>query len=157
MIKPQKKFMLEAIRQAKSGRKQGDYGIGAVVVKDGKIIVACNSRSKRDENPVAHAEILAIIEASKILKNRHMPECILYSTHEPCPMCTSSAIFAKFKGIVYGARIRDMQNHQSKSHGSKYLWRTIDISCKEVIGKSKEKIDLVKDFMRKECIELFHN
>lgn len=157
MFKPKKEFMLKAIKQATLGRKAGDYGIGAVIIKDNKIIASSNSRSKRDENPVAHAEILAIIKASKILKNRHMPECILYSTHEPCPMCASVAVFARLKGIVYGARIEDMKNYRLANNGSSYLWRTIDISCEEVINKSTEKINLIKDFMRNECKDLFHN
>lgn len=157
MIEAKKEFMDEAIRQAILGKNEGDYGIGAVIVKDGKILVACNSRSKRDESPIAHAETLAIYEASKILKSRHIPDCILYTTHEPCPMCASVAVFAKMKGIIYGARTEDMKNYRLSNNGSSYLWRTIDISCEEIINKSTEKIDLVKDFMRDECKNLFHN
>lgn len=156
-MEAKKEFMDEAIRQATLGKAEGDYGIGAVIVMNGKIVVACNSRSKRDESPIAHAETLAIAEASKILGNRHIPECILYSTHEPCPMCASVAVFAKLKGIVYGARTEDMKNYRLKNNGSPYLWRTIDITCEEIINKSTEKMEVIKDFMRDECKNLFHS
>ena len=157
MIKPSKKFMLEAIRQAKLARDDGDYAIGAVIVKDNEVLVACSSRSKRDNSPIAHAEILAITEACDLLNSRHIPDCILYATHEPCPMCSSAAVFSRLKGIVYGAFIDDMRKHRLKSEGSNYLWRTIDISCEEVIKKSTEDIALIKGFMREDCMKLFHS
>lgn len=157
MIEPDKSFMLDAIRQAEFGKSENDYAIGAVIVQNNKILIACNSRSKRDESPIVHAETLAIVEASKIMKSRHLPDCILYTTHEPCPMCTSVAVFAKLKGIVYGARIEDMRSYRLANTSSPYLWRTIDIDCTEIIQKSTEKIELIKDFMRDECKLLFHS
>lgn len=156
-IKPKKEYMLEAIRQAKVAKKEGDYAVGAVLVKSNKTIASCSNRSKRDESPIAHAEILAIVKACKKLKTRHLSDCILYTTHEPCPMCSSVAVWAKLKGIVYGARMVDMKNYQKNSANERYLWRTIHIPCKEVIAKSTEKVEIVKDFMRGECIRLFHN
>ena len=156
MFTPHKEFMVEAIHQAELGRKENDYAIGAVVVQNNKILVACNSRSKRDESPIAHAETLAIVEASRLMGSRHLTNCILYTTHEPCPMCTSVVVFAKLKGIVYGAKIEDMRNYRLANSGSPYLWRTIDIGCEEIIGKSTEKVGLVKEFMRDECRLLFH-
>lgn len=157
MIIPSEYYMREAIRQAQLGNAEGDYAIGAVVVQDDKILVACNSRSKRDESPVAHAETLALIEASKILGSRHMPGCILYSTHEPCPMCTSVSVFAKLKGIVYGAYIEDMRAFRLANSESPFLWRTIDIDCEEIIRQSTEHIELVKGYLREECKSLFHS
>jgi tRNA(Arg) A34 adenosine deaminase TadA len=157
VIKPSEEFMFEAIRQAKLARDDGDYAIGAVIVKGKEILVACSSRSKRGDSPIAHAEIIAITEACSLSNSRHIPNCILYTTHEPCPMCASVAVFSMLKGIVYGAFIDDMRKHRIKSEGSNYLWRTIDISCEEVIEASTENIELVKGFMREECVKLFHN
>lgn len=156
MIKPDKKFMHEAIRHAKLAKKNGDYAIGAVVARGNKIIFGTGTRSKRDDLPVSHAEVLAIIGASKILKTRHISDCILYTTHESCPMCTATAIWAKLKGIVYGARIEDMARYSKKSGNHHFEWRTIRIPCREVIKRSSEKIYVVEDFMRDECNLLFH-
>ena len=157
MIEPKEKFMLEAIRQAQLAKEKGDYAVGAVLVKDDKIIASCSNRSKRDESPVAHAETLAILEGYKILKNRHLPECVLYTTHEPCPMCSSVIVWAKLKGVVYGARYEDMKNYRQNHANHRYLWRTIDISFKEIVDKSTEEVEIVKDFLRDKCIKLFHN
>jgi len=157
MIALQEKFMREAIRQAEMARAAGDYAIGAVIVHDDRVIAACSSRSKRDESPVVHAETLALVEASKILKSRHLPHCILYTTHEPCPMCASVAVWARIKGIVYGARTEDMAAYRKSHTNPHYLWRTIDISCEDVIAKSTEKVEVVKDFLREECVKLFHS
>src|SRR5687768_12185307 len=136
MIEPVKEFMQEAIRQAKSAQVEGDYAIGAVLVKDGKIIAVSGNRSFRDESPIAHAETLVILEAAKKLGTRHLNGCILYTTHEPCPMCASVAVWSRLKGVVYGARNKDMMDYSVINSGRKYLWRTIDISCEEVLKKA---------------------
>lgn len=149
--------MVKAITYAKRAQRNGDYAIGAVIVKDGVIIAASENRSKQDQNPVAHAEILAIIKAAAKVKHRHLSGCILYTTHEPCPMCVSLCVFARLKGIVYGARINDMADYRSRGANGQYLWRTIDISCTEIVQKSGEPIEVIGDFMRDECLRLFHN
>lgn len=158
MIKPNKRFMNLAIKEAQKAQRAGDYAVGAVLVMDNKKIVAiCSNRSKRDESPIAHAETLAVMKASKLFKKRHLNNCVLYCTHEPCPMCASVAVWARLKGIVCGARIKDMQQYSKNHANHHYLWRNIDISCSEILNRSTENIILVKDFMRKECIKLFHN
>ena len=95
MQKPLKKFMQLAIEEARKARRNGDYGIDAVIVKDNKVIVAAGNRIKLDNDPTHHAEIVAIRKATKLLKNRFLENCVLYTTHEPCPMCTSAAIWAE--------------------------------------------------------------
>lgn len=148
--------MEEAVRQAKLAQKKRDYAIGAVIIKGNEIIASAANRSKTDQNPLSHAEVLAITEASKVLGSRHLLDCVLYTTNEPCPMCTSLSVWAKLKGIVYGSRTEDMKNHRQNHSNEHWLWRTIDIPCEEVIAKSTEKIEIVPDFMREECLKLFH-
>lgn len=145
-----------AIDEAKKGQKEGDYAIGAVLVKENKILAICNSRTKRNESSIAHAEILAIIKGSKILKSRHLKNCVLYTTHEPCPMCAGAIVMARLKGVVYGARYQDMKKYSNKNTNNHFLWRTIGIPCHEVFKKSTEKIELIKNFMRIDCLKLFH-
>lgn len=157
MIEPKEKFMREAIRQAQLAKKEGDYAVGAVLVRDGEIIAACNNRSKRDESPIAHAETLAILEGCKLLNSRHLPDCILYTTHEPCPMCSSVIVWARLKGVVHGARYEDMRDYRENHPSNNYLWRTIDISFQEIVDKSTEKVEIVRNFLRDDCIKLFHS
>ena len=149
--------MCEAIRQANSARENGDYAIGAVIANASGIISSRSNRVKRDENPNAHAEILAVVSASKILQTRHLMDCVLYTTHEPCPMCAALCVFARLKGIVFGARIEDMKNHAKRHANQHYLWRTIDISTTDIVGGSSEQTEIVGDFMRKDCVKLFHD
>lgn len=146
-----------AIQEAEKARKAGDYVVGAILVRGNEVLVACSNRSKRDENPIAHAETLAIIKTSKILGRRHLNDCVLYCTHEPCPMCAGVCVFARLKGVVYGARISDMSNYRKKNGNGHYLWRTVSVSCKTIFEKSTENIILIGDFMRDECKKLFHH
>ena len=83
--------------------------------------------------------------ATKKLKSHKLENCYLYSTFEPCPMCTSACIWAKMKGIIYGANISDANE--------KYPQR-IKIKCSSIIKKGTPKLELYKNFMRKECKEL---
>lgn len=157
MINPSKQFMQFAIDEAIKARDAGDYAVGAVIVRDDKIIAACGNRSKIDEDPVAHAEVRAIREACRVVGSRHLDGAVLYATHEPCPMCAAVAVWAKLAGIVYGARIADMTAYAQTNGNDRYLWRTIAVSCEEIVAKSTEKVLIVKDFMREDCIKLFYS
>ena len=155
-IIPKKKFMQAAIKEAVKTKAKGDFAIGAVIVKDNKIIAKGGNRIKIDKDPTMHSEIVAIRNAAKKLGRKRLNDCILYSTHEPCPMCTSAAIWGSMKGIVYGATIKDMKKYGEKKGNKEWTWRTIPISTAKVLRKAKSRMGLVKKFMRDECKELFH-
>jgi tRNA(adenine34) deaminase len=87
MTHPVKKFMHLAIEEAQKAKANGDYAIGAVIVKNGSVLAKGTNRVKLDNDPTHHAEIVAIREATKQLNSRHLEESVLYTTHEPCPMC----------------------------------------------------------------------
>jgi tRNA(Arg) A34 adenosine deaminase TadA len=146
-----------AIKEAIKTRQKGDYAIGAVIVKDGKILAKAGNRIKLDIDPTQHAEIVAIRKASKLLGTRHLEGCILYTTHEPCPMCASAIIWAKMKGVVFGSNIADMYDYKVKNGNGSWSWRTIDISAKKIIEKGDPKPFVIANFMRKECKNLFHS
>ena len=156
IFEPKKEYMQLAIAEAKKAQEEGDYAIGAVLVREDEVIAVANNRSFRDESPIAHAETLAILKASEKLGRRHMPELVLYTTHEPCTMCASVAVWAKLRGVVYGARYQDMLEYRNSNQNGEHHWRTMTISCEEVFTKSPEEVFLVRDFMREECRELFH-
>ena len=151
---PEEEFMKEAINEAKNGFKRNDYAIGAVVVKDDKIISRAFTSAKIKKDPTMHAEMLAIQRASKELDSQYLEGCILYTTHEPCPMCSAAAIWAKMKGIVFGAYYSDAIEHV-KEHSGRFSWRQIAISCKDVLGNGNPKLELVEGFMNEECKKLF--
>lgn len=148
---PKKEFMEEAIRIAEESASQGDYALGAVVVLNDKIIGRGSTRLKHENDPTVHAEIVAIRDACKNMGLRYLEGAVLYTTHEPCPMCSSAAIWAKMKGIVFGA----YQNDSRERNTQNFSWRQIDISCKYVSDKGIPKLDVVEGFMRNECLDLF--
>ena len=97
-----KKFMLRAIELAKKAEEKGDVPIGAVVVRNGEIVGEGYNRREIDNNPIAHAEILAITEAGKKLGTWHLDDCDLYVTLEPCPMCAGAIINSRIKTLIFG-------------------------------------------------------
>lgn len=159
MIIPQENFMEAAIKEAKKALKKGDYGIGSVIVKDNKIIARARETLKSKPDPVnGHAEIGAIRKACKKLNSGYLKECIIYSTHEPCPMCASALYWAKIKGIVYGITREDMIEHMNKKVNEKFAWRQINIPCQDIIEKGipDMNIKILRGFMRKECLKLLN-
>ena len=104
-------FMKEAIKEAFVGiglRAGGPFG--AVIVKDNKIIARGHNKVIETNDPTAHAEIVAIREATKLLGRFDLSDCILYTTCEPCPMCYSATHWAKIPLIYYGATQDDAKN-----------------------------------------------
>lgn len=149
--KPKKKFMREAIDIAKKGfKKYGEQRIGAVIVRNDKIIAKSANRIFRDIDPSSHAEIVAMRLACKRLKSRDLSDCILYTTNEPCCMCAGAAVWAKMKGIVYGVNVKDLER-KMKKQGKNFEFF---ISCEEILKRQKPRTTfLIKNFMRKQCVE----
>lgn len=98
-----KKFMQKAIALAKKAAQNGDVPVGAVMVKDNKIIAKSYNKREKDGLATAHAEILAITAACKKLNTWHLDDCELYVTLEPCPMCAGAIINSRIKTVVFGA------------------------------------------------------
>ena len=95
-------FMQEALKLAKHAATLGEVPVGAVIVKDGKIIASAHNRRELDKDPVAHAEMLAIREASTVLGDWRLDGCTMYVTLEPCPMCAGALWLSRIKRCVYG-------------------------------------------------------
>ena len=95
--------MVSALKCAEKALTEGEVPIGAVVVLNGKVIARGHNRRTKRQIATAHAEIEAIEKACKKLKSWRIPECDLYVTLEPCPMCMGAALNARIKKIYYGA------------------------------------------------------
>ena len=99
----QDKFMKAALKCANKALEEGEVPIGAVVVCEGKIISRGHNRRTKKQIATAHAEIEAIEKACKKLKSWRIPECELYVTLEPCPMCMGAMLNARIKKVYFGA------------------------------------------------------
>ncbi len=156
MINPDRKFMEIAIKEAGEIAKQGGYPIGAVIVKNGEVLTTGRSTAKINNDPTSHAEIDAIRNATKKLTSMYLEDCVLYTTLEPCAMCTAACVWAKLKGIVYGASMEDAINFANsiKDKNIALSYRQIKIKCKDVLDKAETKLELIENFERKKCIKL---
>ncbi len=96
-------FMREALAEARAAADAGEVPIGAVLVHDGKILARSGNRTIRDNDPTAHAEIVVLREAARLLGNYRLADTTLYVTIEPCSMCAGAVIQARIPRLVYGA------------------------------------------------------
>lgn len=102
------KFMELAVKEARRGIADSHGGpFGAVVVKDGKVIASSHNMVLSNNDPSAHAEVLAIRKACEILGKPMIPECEIYSSCEPCPMCLSAIMWARIPTVYYGCTKED--------------------------------------------------
>jgi tRNA(adenine34) deaminase len=95
-------FMRLAIREAEVARDHGDVPIGAIVVRDGEVIGAGRNERELRQDPTAHAEVLALREASRALGSWRVLDSVLYVTLEPCAMCAGAIVLARVPRVVYG-------------------------------------------------------
>jgi guanine deaminase len=100
-------FLRRAIELAASGIKQGGGPFGAVISQNGKIIAESNNKVVLNTDPTAHAEILAIREASGKLGTRDLSDCVLYSSCEPCPMCLGAIYWSGIQRVVFASDRHD--------------------------------------------------
>ena len=96
-------YMAEALGLAKIAEEMDEVPVGALIVRDGKVIAKAYNRRQTDKCATAHAEILAIEEACRALGGWRLPGAVLYVTLEPCPMCAGAAVNARVDRVVYGA------------------------------------------------------
>ncbi len=96
--------MREALKEALKGFKKDEVPVGAVIVKDGKIIARAHSQVRTRKDPTAHAEILAIKKAAKKLKYERLNGAQIFVTLEPCAMCAGAMVLARIEKIYFGVR-----------------------------------------------------
>ncbi|MDE7453285.1 MAG: nucleoside deaminase [Clostridia bacterium] len=133
------KFMQAALKCAQKAMDEGEVPIGAVVVCDGKIISRGHNRRTKRQIATAHAEIEAIEKACKKLKSWRIPECEIYVTLEPCPMCLGAMLNARIKKVYYGAP-------EGKGRSM-----TEQLAASNLVN---HKIEVEGGVMEKECAEI---
>ncbi len=96
-------FMATALEEARDAGARGEVPVGCVVVRDGEIIARAGNRTIADRDPTAHAEMLAIRRAARVLRSERLADCDLYVSLEPCAMCAAALSFARIRRLYYGA------------------------------------------------------
>ena len=103
MVSIDEMFMREALRQAKKACDSGEVPVGAVIVHHNRIIARAHNQVETLKDPTAHAEMIAITQATSSLSVKWLQECTLYVTIEPCSMCAGALVLARMGRLCYGA------------------------------------------------------
>ncbi len=137
-----------ALAQARLAASSGEVPVGAVLVdSSGKVLAATHNRVERDKDPTAHAEILAIRAACAARGDARLPDCDLYVTLEPCPMCATAISFARLRRVYWGAA--DPKGG-GVEHGPRVFAQPTCHHVPELIGgiAETESAALLRDFFR---------
>ena len=138
----EEKFMKKALALAKKAFEQDEVPVGAVLVKDGKVIASAFNKRESSKDATAHAEILAIKKACKKLNDFRLLGTELYVSLEPCVMCTGAILNARIDKVYFGASI---------TNGS--------ISAEELVERAElnHKTEIVGGYLKDECSSLVSN
>ena len=140
--------MEEALRSAQRALESGEVPVGAVVVCDGRVVGRGWNRNLTDNDPTAHAEIMALRDAGRNVGNHRLGDCELFATIEPCPMCAGALVHARIRRLVYGAddpkagavhSVLAIINHPSLNH-------RMEIQGGVLAGRSAE---ILQEFFRR--------
>ena len=118
-------FMEFALADARAAAAAGEVPVGAIVVRGGEIIARAANRTVRDQDSTAHAEMLALREASRVTGSWRLTNCTLYVTLEPCAMCAGALVLARVERVIFGAwdekagmsgSVEDLLRHPRLNH-----------------------------------------
>lgn len=141
-------WMEEALREAQRAEANGEVPVGAVVVREGQIVGRGCNRNLLDNDPSAHAEIVALRDAGRTIGNHRLIDCELYVTIEPCAMCAGAITHARIKRLIYGAddakagavrSIMQVLNHPQLNH-------TVEVTSGVLAGRC---MDALQAFFRR--------
>jgi tRNA(adenine34) deaminase len=134
--------MSAALEEASAAASHGDVPVGAIVVRDGAILTRASNRTIRDQDPTAHAEIIAIRGAAQALGTWHVGGCTLYVTLEPCAMCAGAIVLARLDRVVFGAwddkagmggSVGDILRHPRLNHRPEVLGGVCQTECADLL------------------------
>jgi len=145
--KSKEKFMKEALKEAKKAYEKLEIPVGAVIVKNNKIIARSHNLKEIKQDTTKHAEIMAIEKASKKLNNWRLNDCEMYVTLEPCSMCAGAIINSRIKKVYIGAR--DLKTGACGSKLNLLQDYSFDTSVDSEFGILEEECQkIVKDFFK---------
>jgi tRNA(adenine34) deaminase len=133
--------MIMALAEAEKGFSLGEIPVGAVIVKDGRVIGRGHNLKETMGDPTAHAEIMAIRRASSRQQGWRLPDTTMYVTLEPCPMCAGAIVMARISRLVIGTT-------DPKTGACGSLW---NITCDDRLN---HKVEVIYGIMEDECREI---
>jgi len=137
-------FMRLALREAERARREREVPVGAIVVRDGRVIARAHNRPIHLKDPTAHAEVLALRRAARKVGNYRLSGCTLYVTIEPCAMCAGAMVQARLKRVVFGASdpkagaggsVLSVLNHPRLNHRVEVTEGVLGEDCAAILKK----------------------
>lgn len=141
-----KKIMHIAVEEARTSLKEGNSGFGAVIVKGRDVISKAQDTDKTSGDPTQHAEMNVIRSAAAKL-GKDLSDCVIVSTHEPCPMCSTAILWAGISEVAYGYSIKEAIEQGR---------RRIDLPVKEIFSRAGEEVVVHEHILRNECAILYN-
>src|SRR5438128_6669456 len=141
-------FMREALRQANKAYDAGEVPVGAVVVREGKIIARAYDQVELLKDATAHAEMLALTQAEAAVGDWRLTDCDLYVTKEPCPMCAGAIVHVRLRRLIFGCTdvragaagtVMNLLQHNALNHRSQITSGVLQTDCASIL----------QDFFRK--------
>lgn len=158
MITDKEKFMKQALKEAKKAYKKLEIPVGAVIVKNGKIIARAYNQKETKLDTTKHAEILAIQKASKKLGAWRLLDCEMYVTLEPCSMCAGAIINSRLKKVYIGASdekagavgsVLDLFNDYKFNHKVEYEKGIMQKECEDILKRFFKDLRNIKKLKEK--------
>jgi tRNA(adenine34) deaminase len=137
-----------ALEQAAEASLNNEVPIGAIIIKDDKVIAVARNERVETNKTTSHAEIIAIEKANKLLKSWRLDSCSIYVTIEPCPMCAGAIIQSRISNVIYGAKDPKAGSHtsivqlfdKSFNHRVEVTSGILENECSEIISSFFQKI-----------------
>lgn len=139
-------MMRLALEEAKLSKQEGNKGYGAVVILGREILGKAHDTTVTAQDPSQHAEVNAIRQAVQAYRDSNLSGAILFSTCEPCPMCSSLAVWANLTTIVYGVSMEETAQLGKARIG---------VSANEIVARSPVMIEVFGGILRDECLSLY--
>ena len=174
-MEPKEYYMKQALKEAEKAYKKLEVPVGAIIVKDGKIIARAHNQKENKTDTTKHAEILAIQKASKKLKSWRLIDCEMYVTLEPCSMCAGAMINSRIKKLYIGAKdektgavgsVLNLFNDYTFNHKVESETGIMEKECQEILTqffKELRKLKKINKFnitlinsRREKCIEMLN-
>lgn len=142
---PDERYMALAIAEGLRAKAKHEWPFGAVVVQNGKVVARNHCRESNHKTVLAHAELLAVDDACKALGRNDLSDCVIYSTNEPCMMCSAAIFQAKIRKVVIGASRSDLP----------HLLRRRKLRIEDLAKDSGYKPTIVHGVLKDEVIAMF--
>ncbi|MEB3298404.1 MAG: nucleoside deaminase [Candidatus Sericytochromatia bacterium] len=139
-----RRFMDEALGEARSAMAQGEVPVGALLVRQGEVLARAGNTRERDRNPLGHAELEVLRAGARLLDRWRLDDCVLYVTLEPCAMCAAAAIQARIALIVFGAHdlergacgsVWNLPAAPEMDHHPEVLGGIADETCRQILNE----------------------